>query len=296
MLQERVSADIYLFTSDLYTQVTAGVIVTPAGAVLVDTLPFPIETQAILQFLLRRAPSGLRYIIYTHYHADHIYGACLFPDVPIIAHARCRERLLISGEEGLEAARVEAPDLLENVTIRLPDITLDSGELMLSLGGKTLRIFETPGHSDDGISVYVEEDLVLFAGDAMMPIPTVVDGDPEILKQSLWKIQAIEPESIVQGHGEVILRGEVKDALRTNIAYLETIQRIATEAVANERRRATLLKTGVEKCGVPHVALNGEAPRLHAANLRALYNRFAQSVSRSEPAASQKSGKKASSP
>jgi glyoxylase-like metal-dependent hydrolase (beta-lactamase superfamily II) len=276
MLQERVSADIYLFTSDLYTQVTAGVIVTSAGAVLVDTLPFPIETQAILQFISRRATS-LRYIIYTHYHADHIYGASLFPDVPIIAHARCRQHLLESGEAGLEAARAEAPDLLENVTIRLPDITLDSGEMILSLGGKTLRIFETPGHSDDGISIYVEEDLVLFAGDAMMPIPTIVDGDPEALKQSLRKIQAMEPETIVQGHGEVILRGEVKDALQTNLAYLETIQRIVAEAVVNERRRATLLKTEVEKCGVPRVALNGEAPRLHAANLRTLYHRLAGS-------------------
>lgn len=292
MLQERVSADIYLFTSDLYTQVTAGVIVTPAGAVLVDTLPFPIETQAILQFISRRVPAGLRYIVYTHYHADHIYGACLFPDVPIIAHARCRDHLLAWGEEGLEAARAEAPDLLEEVTIRLPDITLDSGELILSVGGKTLRIFETPGHSDDGISVYVEEDQVLFAGDAMMPIPTIVDGDPEVLKQSIRKIQAAEPESIVQGHGEVILRGEVKDALRTNLAYLEAIQRIAAEAVTNERRRATLLKTDVEKCGVPRVALSGEAPRLHAANLRTLYHRWARSAGQAEQAPPRKSGRK----
>lgn len=274
MLQERVSSNIYLFTSDLYTQVTAGVIVTPAGAVLIDTLPFPVETQAILQFLSRRAPAGLRYIIYTHYHADHIYGASLFPDVPIIAHARCRQHLLDSGEAGLEAARAEAPDLLENVVLRLPDITLDGGEMVLSLGGKTMRIFETPGHSDDGISVYVEEDLVLFAGDAMMPVPTIVDGDPEALKASLQKIRALEPESIVQGHGEVILRGEVKDALRTSIAYLETIQRIAAEAAASERRRAALLKTDVEKCGIPRVALNGEAPRLHAANLRTLFRRI----------------------
>ncbi|MDW8068413.1 MAG: MBL fold metallo-hydrolase [Anaerolineae bacterium] len=279
MLQERVSADIYLFTSDLYTQVTAGVIVTPAGAILIDTLPFPVETQTILQFLSRRAPAGLRYIIYTHYHADHIYGASLFPEVPIIAHARCRQHLLDAGEAGLEAARAEAPDLLENVAIRLPDITLDSGEMILSLGGKTLRIFETPGHSDDGIAIYVEEDLVLFAGDAMMPIPTIVDGDPEALRTSLQKIRALEPESIVQGHGEVILRGEVKNTLRTHIAYLETIQRIAAEAVANERRRAALLKTDVEKCGIPRVALNGEAPRLHAANLRTLFRRMSGGLS-----------------
>ncbi len=274
MLQERVSSDIYLFTSDLYTQVTASVIVTPEGAVLVDTLPFPVEAEIVLEFLSRRVPASLRYIIYTHYHADHIYGATLFPDVPIIAHTRCRQKLLTMGEAGLAAAREEAPDLLASVVIRLPDITLDDGEMILSLGGKTMRLFPAPGHSDDGLAVYVEEDQVLIAGDAMMPIPTVVDGDPEALKETLRKFQALEPESIVQGHGEVVLRGEVQDALRANIAYLETIQRIVAEAVANERRRATLLKTDVEKCGVPRVALNGEAPRLHAANLRALFRRM----------------------
>ena len=44
MLQERVSDNIYVFTSDLYAQVTAGAIVTRGGAILVDSLPFPAET------------------------------------------------------------------------------------------------------------------------------------------------------------------------------------------------------------------------------------------------------------
>jgi hypothetical protein len=37
MLRERISEEIYVFTSDLYAQVTAGVIVTSKGAVVVDT-------------------------------------------------------------------------------------------------------------------------------------------------------------------------------------------------------------------------------------------------------------------
>lgn len=274
MLQERVSSDIYLFTSDLYIQVTAGLVITSQGAVLIDTLPFPIEAEHILEFLSRRGSTGLRYIIYTHYHADHIYGATIFPDVPIIAHARCRQRLLTMGEAGLAAAREEAPDLLANVVIRLPEITLDDGEMLLALGDKTLRLFPAPGHSDDGLAVYVEEDQVLFAGDALMPIPTIVDGDPEVLKETLRKFQALEPESIVQGHGEVILRGEVQDTLKASIAYLDRIQRMVREALVNKRRREALLKSDVEEFGIPRAALSGEAPRLHLANLRALLRRM----------------------
>ena len=38
MQRERVADDIYVFTSDLYAQVTAGVVVTSEGAVVIDTL------------------------------------------------------------------------------------------------------------------------------------------------------------------------------------------------------------------------------------------------------------------
>lgn len=279
MLQERVSADIFLFTSDLYAQVTAGLVLTPEGAILIDTMPFPIETEQILQFLARRSVGTVRYLIFTHYHADHIYGASLFPETPILAHARCREHLLAHGEEGLAAARAEVPDLLESVVLRYPDITLDSGEVTLQLGGKTLRIFWAPGHSDDGIAIYVEEDLVLFAGDAMTPVPTVVDGDPVALKATLQRFQELEPDTIVQGHGEVILRGEVQESLRAAIRYLDLIQEIVAEAAttSDPRRREALLRTDIEKCGISRVALGGEAPRLHLANLRSLYNRWLQS-------------------
>ncbi|RME33342.1 MAG: MBL fold metallo-hydrolase [Thermoflexia bacterium] len=285
MLQERVSSDIYLFTSDLYAQVTAGLIVTPEGAVLIDTMPFPLETEQILQFLTRRSTPTVRYLIFTHYHADHIYGASLFPGTPILAHARCREHLLAHGEEGLAAARAEVPDLLESVVLRLPDITLDNGEALLQLGEKTLQIFWAPGHSDDGIAIYVREDQVLFAGDALTPVPTVVDGDPNLLKATLERFQDLEPDTIVRGHGEVILRGEVQESLRTAIRYLDLIQEIVAEAIATSdpRQRDVLLRTDIEKCGISRVALGGEAPRLHAANLRSLYNRLLRSRAEQAP-------------
>ena len=44
MQRERVADDIYVFTSDLYAQVTAGVIMTSEGAVVIDTLAYPEET------------------------------------------------------------------------------------------------------------------------------------------------------------------------------------------------------------------------------------------------------------
>ncbi len=272
MLQERVSADIYVFTSDIYVQVTAGVVLTAEGAELIDTMPFPIEAYGIAQFIARRGKSA-RYVILTHYHADHTYGAFLFPHACVVAHARCRQLLEMKGEQGLAAAQAEAPDLQE-VRLRFPALTLDEGEMDLCLGGKTLRLFWTPGHSEDVISVLAEDDRVLFASDTVMPVPFIVDGDLDALRASLQKLMDLQPECIVPGHGEVILRGEVQDTLQQGIRYLDTIQDVVSKAIAKGKKRESLLQVDIEKCGLSRVALNGRAPELHRANLLSLYDRM----------------------
>ncbi|MFN2226775.1 MAG: MBL fold metallo-hydrolase, partial [Anaerolineae bacterium] len=111
MLRERVTEDVFVFVSDLYAEVSATVILTPDGAVLVDTLPFPQETRQIREFVRQHSRKGVRYVILTHHHADHIYGAYLFPEAELIAHRQAREILLKVGEESLAQARLQTPAL-----------------------------------------------------------------------------------------------------------------------------------------------------------------------------------------
>ena len=89
MQRERVADDIYVFTSELYAQVTAGAVITSDGAILIDTLVFPEEARAIRHFLENRLGCPVRYVINTHYHADHTYGTCFFPEAQVAAHALC---------------------------------------------------------------------------------------------------------------------------------------------------------------------------------------------------------------
>src|ERR1051325_6431448 len=91
MKRDRVSDDVSVFTSNLYAQVTAGVVLTPEGAVLIDTLPFPEETNEIIDYLKSEGPRGVvRYVINTHRHGDHTHGNYLFPNADIIGHRLCR--------------------------------------------------------------------------------------------------------------------------------------------------------------------------------------------------------------
>ena len=79
---ERVTDDVYVFTSELYAQVTAGVVNTRLGAILIDTLPYPTEALEMKQFVESHLSSRVRYVINTHYHADHVYGTCLLYTSP----------------------------------------------------------------------------------------------------------------------------------------------------------------------------------------------------------------------
>jgi cyclase len=145
---------------------------------------------------------------------------------------------------------------------------------MLHIGDKTVQLFHSPGHTPDCIAAYVVEDKVLFASDTVLPTPTIFDGDVDALIQSLERLKEWSVESIVQGHGEVILRGEVVDRLNQGVAYLEKIHKLVRRAVVEGRPRESLLKINIESCGLSRIPLNGVVQQLHTANLLSLYDRM----------------------
>jgi hypothetical protein len=77
-------------------------------------------------------------------------------------------------------------------------------------------------------------------------------------------------ENIVQGHGDIILRGEIDAAVRENLNYLSSIKR-AVKAVSRRKNAIELLDTiRIEDSGKSRVYLGGLAELLHQRNLRAL--------------------------
>jgi glyoxylase-like metal-dependent hydrolase (beta-lactamase superfamily II) len=270
MVRERISDDIYVFTSRRYAQVKAGAIMTKEGTILIDTLFYPAETRAIKDFLEKRLDQTVRYVVNTHYHADHTLGTYLFPEARVISHTLCREFLDTVGRDGLERMKEQSPEL-EDVKIVLPDMIFDSGHINIYLGGKTVQISPCPGHSPDIISVLVVNDRIMFASDNMMPVPTIFDGNYGDLVKTLESMQAMSLDSIVQGHGEVILRGEVQNLIESDLAYLSNIKEAVQGVVDQGDPLAMLEKVSIESCGKSRIPLNGFVTDLHQANLRQLY-------------------------
>jgi cyclase len=141
------------------------------------------------------------------------------------------------------------------------------------LGERVVRLIHAPGHTQDSVMVYVEDDRVLFAADTVMPVPSIVDGDVDAFRSSLHKVLELPIENMVQGHGEVILRGEVHDIVHTSLSYLDAIEKKVAAVVKRGKGRDVLQRDSIESCGLSRVPLNGLVQHIHVANLLALYDR-----------------------
>jgi cyclase len=272
---DRIADDIYVLMSDSYAQVTSTVLTTPAGAIIIDTMPFPADAKQVLAFVESKlGPHSVRYVIMTHHHADHVYGTYLFSDALVIAQDECRRSLARYGQAQLDRAKRETPALAP-VHLRLPDMTF-LRELHLHLSHRHLHLFHTPGHSPDAIGIHIPEEKAVIAGDTVMPVPYIAGGSHAQLRSSLLAIRALKPSFVVQGHGDVLLRGEVNETIDSSVAYLDAIVEKVRQIVDRGQPASKLKAIDIEDCGKSRIPLDGLVAKLHLENLVTLYREFAK--------------------
>lgn len=140
-------------------------------------------------------------VLLTHGHFDHIMGLpSLLSECPLP---------VIASEK--EAALLLDPDLNMTRNYRRtqsvrPDRLVRDGEI-LEFPGFSLRVIETPGHTEGSVCYYSEEDGILISGDTLFEysygrtdFPT---GDGRALARSLNEvIFRLPPETrVYPGHG-----------------------------------------------------------------------------------------------
>jgi len=273
IIRTRVADDTWVFTSGLYVEVNAGLVVTSEGGILIDTLPFPSETKQIIDFAARVCPQGIKYVINTISHADHVYGSCFFPEAELIGHELCRQFLIEYGYKALEEAKEHTPEL-RTIEIRLPKLIFSEG-MVIRLGDKTVHLIHSPGPSPELCAVHVREDKVLFASDLMMPVPLIANGlaDPDAFKRSLLNLHDYNLECIVQGHGDILLRGEVSTSIDASVKYLEDIQTLVDTLIADGATKHDLLQHDVEQFDRSRIPLGGLVQQFHSNNLLYLWEK-----------------------
>ncbi|MDM8526774.1 MBL fold metallo-hydrolase [Anaerolineales bacterium HSG24] len=282
MRRERVSDDIYVFTSNLYAQVTASAVVTRGGIVIIDTLPFRSETNEMVDYLNSLGQGPIKYLVNTHWHGDHTNGNCLFDDsVELVSHRRCQQAMMQYSEAELAASKEITP-LLEGIEVKIPEVVFEEGKMVLHVENKSVELILSPGHTFDSTMAYVREDKVLIAADTVMPVPYFVWGDRHVFQQSLEVLKTYNIESIVQGHGEVLLRGEIPGAIDSNIEYLVIVEKKVREFVDKGKSKHDLKELTIDLCGKSRIPLNGLVQDLHQANIQHLYDEFVRERDRIE--------------
>jgi glyoxylase-like metal-dependent hydrolase (beta-lactamase superfamily II) len=273
IIRTRVADDTWVFTSRLYVEVNAGLVVTSEGGILIDTLPFPSETRQIIEFADRICPQGIKYVINTISHADHVYGSWLFPEAELVAHETCLQMLQEFGERALREAKEHTPEL-RPVQIRLPKLVFSEG-MVIRLGGKTVHLIHSPGPSPDTCAVHVREDKVLFASDLMMPVPIISTSfaNVEAYRRSLLNLHDYNLECIVQGHGDILLRGEVTSSIDANVNYLADIQALVDRLMDEGATKHDLLEHDIEQFNRSRIPLGGLVQQFHNNNLLYLWEK-----------------------
>lgn len=187
----------------------AGFIVTSEGVVVVDALGSPSLAQELVAAVRRVTAQPIRWVIVTHYHADHIYGLQVLQaqGATVIAHRSGRDYLHSdTAQQRLAASRQEMFPWIDDRTRLVAADTWLDGDSVLEIGGQRLHIRHVgPAHTAEDLVVFAEHSRVLFAGDLVFRgrIPFVGQADSRAWIGALDGLLALRPSLIVPGHGPV---------------------------------------------------------------------------------------------
>jgi glyoxylase-like metal-dependent hydrolase (beta-lactamase superfamily II) len=215
----------------------AGFVVTGDGVVVVDALGSPALADELLAAIRRVTTQPVRYVILTHYHADHIYGLQAFKAAGATIIAQRAGQAYLNSDTAalrLKASREELSPWVDAHTRLVPaDRWLDE-DTVLELGGERFHIHHVgPAHTAEDLVVHAERAGVMFAGDLVFRgrIPFVGQADSRQWIASLGRLIALAPRLVVPGHGP--LSSEPLADLQLTREYLVHLRQTMAQAAAD---------------------------------------------------------------
>jgi cyclase len=202
----------------------AGFIIGDDGVLVVDAFFTPDAAKALVGEIHRLTPKPIRYIIDTHYHADHTGGDQVLRDAGavIIAHRNVRGWVR-TNNINLFGDRI-TPELRARIEVLpLPDIVTDQ-DLTVWLGSRKAVVRTVLGHTGGDLTIDVPDAHVLFTGDMLwrkIP-PNLIDGSVKEWLATDVSFESMSGETFVPGHGDV---ADVKD-VEDFRAYLTDLRRL----------------------------------------------------------------------
>jgi glyoxylase-like metal-dependent hydrolase (beta-lactamase superfamily II) len=142
---------------------------------------------------LKIDPRSIDLILITHAHPDHMEAALLFKKPTMLTMSRTDFAYL----KELAGDYYKIPE---------PDFFLQAGEL--EVGDLQFEVIETPGHTPGSICLYWPKQGALFTGDLAFDQgigrTDLPGGSGKQLKESITKVEALQAQYLLPGHGGVV--------------------------------------------------------------------------------------------
>ncbi len=195
----------------------SGFLVGSDGVTVIDTCFTERRSRMFHDAIRQQTDRPLRTLVNTHHHGDHTHGNYVFlPAATIVGHELCRQEVIATGHgatglfPGVEWGEIR---------IAPPFVTFDERLNLYVDDLKVEMIFVGPAHTTNDVVAWVPERKVLFAGDVVFNggTPFVMMGSIAGSLGALERLRALEPQTIVPGHGPVCgpdVLNEVADYLR----------------------------------------------------------------------------------
>ena len=200
-----IEGDLYRFQNQFHFSVF---LVTRDGIIATD----PIDADAarwLKRELASRFPDRpVRYLVYSHSHADHVSGGEVFADTAtVVAHEDARRRIIE-----------------ERVPTAVPDVTF-TNRMTIRLGGKTVELIHFgPSHSNNLAIMRFPDEGAVFVVDIVaprrLPYQYLTDADIDGWIATLAEIEQLEFDILAPGHSTV---GSKLDIVEQR-AYLELLR------------------------------------------------------------------------
>jgi glyoxylase-like metal-dependent hydrolase (beta-lactamase superfamily II) len=231
----------------------AGFVIGDDGVLVVDAFFNLDAARALVGEIHRLTPKPVRYVVNTHYHADHTGGDQALRDAGaiIIAHNNVRGWVR-TNNINLFGDRI-TPELKARVeALPLPDLTTDK-DLTVWLGARKVVVRTVLGHTGGDLTIAVPDAKVLFTGDMLWRkiAPNLIDGSVKewmATDAALAAMPDAAHTTYVPGHGDVADQSDVKDFN----AYLRDLRRLVIDGRKSGLRDEALAQSVAPKLKALH--------------------------------------------
>ena len=195
--------------ANLGDNANAGFIVGTRCVAVIDAGGSRAVGDALRSAIRRVTPLPVCYVVLTHVHPDHFFGAsALAIDQPeFIAHENFPGQLAARARNYRNSLERDLGEAAAGSEIVKPTV-LVKDEISLDLGGRQVTIKAwPPAHTDDDLSVFDQATRTLWLSDLLFVDHTpVIDGTITGFLSVMAQLRRMEVDHYVPGHGQSRLK------------------------------------------------------------------------------------------